>query len=165
MIADVDGRDFERGWREVDRVDGGVGKVVRQQDRETAGSRAYVDDVADLSGVAQEAVELPGDYFQKIGARYDGAFVDVEAMFAEKRFSRDVGGGHAFDRAPGEDFAKGNPLFRAEWLVEHGRFAVERKVESVEKQVQRLVVRRGSHLTERKFCAGVHLFGKGEPGA
>ena len=75
------------------------------------------------------------EQFSDEGARYDDAFVDVEALLAEPGFIGQVGSRQALFAAAAENFQQGFALMRQQAGVEEGFEAVERQVERVQGEI------------------------------
>ncbi|MPN35382.1 hypothetical protein SDC9_182880 [bioreactor metagenome] len=77
--------------------------------------------------------------FSDKGARDDDAVIDIETVFAEPGFVRQIGGRQAVLAAAGVDVEQLLAFVRQQSGVEERLQAVERQVQRVQRQVHRLV--------------------------
>src|SRR5205814_7276947 len=98
-------------------------------------------------------VERSGNDFEKVAARNDHALVDVEAMFAEPCFSREISCGHAIEHATAQHRLDVAPFAGREGLLQHAGIALQRHPKRAKQQVERLVMRIRRDLTERDTTA------------
>ena len=99
---------------------------MREQHGEAARAGAHVDDALHRAAMRQPLRDLLGQQFEEIRPRNNDALVDEEAVFAEERLARQVGGGHATHRAPAENLRQPSVFNRRQLAAQHVRSAVKR---------------------------------------
>jgi len=99
VLAYVAPRDRQRGGGDVDAGDLRARKRMRGDDGEAAGTGAQIQDRVGGLTRGQPRSQAVAQQFGDVGTRYDDAFVDVEAVFAEPGFVHQIGRGDAFGDA------------------------------------------------------------------
>ena len=86
------------------------------------------------------------------GARNDHALIDEKAEVSQPRLVGEVGGGNFFGGAPLDDAQYLIKLITCKPRVEKRLQPVERKMERVENEISRFVVRGGRAMPEEETC-------------
>jgi len=136
---------------------------MRQQNRQTAGARAHIDDAMHRRTRREQGSKLLRDDLEKVAARNDHALIDVKAVFAQPGFARKVRRRHPLQNAPSEDAFQRRALLPRQGLRKHALIAVQRDIQRAQYQVERLVMRVRCHLPQREFLPRIKLLGKSQP--
>src|SRR5438132_3213599 len=150
VFGDVALRDGKRVGGNIGRIDVGLRKVMREQDREAPRTRAQVERVLHTVRVGYPRIERIGQQLGDERTRNDHPLIDIKAKCAEPGFVRQISRGNSLGDTALDQRLRVDSLRVRKLRVEKQVEAIGRKLERVLQQIRRLVVCAGRAVAEKQ---------------